>query len=117
MPERIPPREYALKDLALSAAPSVSMLAAVISLVAPNYIEGTKKTLVHTERGTIYVERGKAEAYQAAIYFIQDTHGKGRSVLVVPDDTSFYFLSGVTAPTRVYVFTPGVLTPGKMAIR
>ena len=114
MPERIPPREYALKDLALSAAPSVSMLAAVISLVAPNYIEGTKKTLVHTERGTIYIERGKAEAYRAAIHFIQDEHRKGRSVLVVPEETSLYFLSGVTPPARVYVFTPGVLAPGKM---
>jgi hypothetical protein len=114
LPERIPPRENALTDLPLNLAPSVAMLAAVISLVAPKYIEGMKKTPVHTERGTIYVERGKAEAYQDAIHFIQDGRRKSRSVLVVPEDTSLYFLSGVTPPTRFYSFTPGVLAPGKM---
>ncbi len=38
----------------------------------------------------------------------------GQSVLSVPEDTSLYFLSGAYCPTRVFLFTPGVLVPGKM---
>ena len=38
----------------------------------------------------------------------------GQSVLSLPEDTSLYFLSGSYCPTRVYLFIPGSVAPGKM---
>jgi hypothetical protein len=38
----------------------------------------------------------------------------GQSVLSIPEDTSLYFFSETQCPTRVYLFTPGALAPGKM---
>jgi hypothetical protein len=36
------------------------------------------------------------------------------AVLSIPEDTSLYFLSGTHCPTRVNVFAPGMVAPGKM---
>jgi hypothetical protein len=67
-----------------------------------------------TERGTIWVLKDKAESYRLAIQFIKDEAARGESVLSVPEDTSLYFLTATHCPTRVFVFSPGVLSPGKM---
>lgn len=67
-----------------------------------------------TERGIIRVPQQVADNYRAAISFIRAKSARSESVLSVPEDTSLYFLSGTTCPTRVFVFTPGVLAPGKM---
>ena len=67
-----------------------------------------------TERGTIRVSKHLAENYRAAIQFIKQKASLGQSVLSIPEDTSLYFLSGTHCPTRVFLFTPGVLVPGKM---
>ena len=67
-----------------------------------------------TERGTVRVSKHLAENYRAAIQFMKEKASLGQSVLSVPEDTSLYFLSGTYCPTRVFLFTPGVLVPGKM---
>ncbi len=67
-----------------------------------------------TERGTVRISKHLAENYRAAIQFMKAKASLGQSVLSVPEDTSLYFLSGTYCPTRVYLFTPGVLVPGKM---
>jgi hypothetical protein len=67
-----------------------------------------------TERGTIRVAKQTAENYEAALVFMKEEGAKGESVLSVPEDTSLYFLSATHCPTRVFVFTPGVVSPGKM---
>jgi hypothetical protein len=67
-----------------------------------------------TERGTIRVSKHMADGYEAAIQFMKEKAALGQSVLVVPEDTSLYFFSETYAPTRVYLFTPGALAPGKM---
>jgi hypothetical protein len=67
-----------------------------------------------TERGTVRVSRQLAENYKAAIQFMKEKASLGQSVLSVPEDTSLYFLSGTYCPTRVYLFAPGALAPGKM---
>jgi hypothetical protein len=67
-----------------------------------------------TERGTIRVSKHLAENYRAAIQFMKQKASLGQSVLSIPEDTSLYFLSGTYCPTRVFLFTPGVLVPGKM---
>lgn len=67
-----------------------------------------------TDRGTIRVPKKMAENYEAAIQFMKEKAALGQSVLSIPEDTSLYFLSGTDCPTRVYLFTPGALAPGKM---
>lgn len=67
-----------------------------------------------TERGTIRVSKHMEENYAAAIQFMRQKAALGESVLSVPEDTSLYFLSETICPTRVFLFTPGVLVPGKM---
>ena len=68
-----------------------------------------------TDRGTIRVSKHMAESYQAAIQFMKEKTALGQSVLSVPEDTSLYFLSGMECPTRVYLFIPGAVAPGKMS--
>jgi hypothetical protein len=67
-----------------------------------------------TGRGTIRVSKHLAENYRAAIQFMKEKASLGKAVLSVPEDTSLYFFSGTYCPARVYLFTPGVLVPGKM---
>ncbi len=45
---------------------------------------------------------------------MKEKNAQGESVLSVPEDTSLYFLSKTHCPTRVYIFSPGLLVPGKM---
>lgn len=67
-----------------------------------------------TQRGLIYLPLGMAAQYQAAIRIMKDAALRGESTLSVPEDTSLYFLSGARSPTRVFSFTPGIVSPGKM---
>ena len=67
-----------------------------------------------TPRGTVRVSKSRAENYAAAIQFMKEKASAGQSVLSVPEDTSLYFFSGTYCPTRVFLFTPGALAPGKM---
>jgi hypothetical protein len=86
-----------------------------VYLHATAFDRGTKTFVpLTTERGTVRVSKHLAENYTAAIKFMKQKAALGQSVLLVPEDTSLYFLSGTYAPTRVFLFTPGVLVPGKM---
>ena len=67
-----------------------------------------------TERGTVKAYPGKVRGYAAAIRFMKEKAAAGHSVLSLPEDTSLYFLAGTPCPVRVYAFTPGVISPGKM---
>jgi len=67
-----------------------------------------------TDRGTIRVPKQMAANYRAAIQFMKEKAALGQSVFSVPEDTSLYFLSGTYSPTRVYLFIPGSVAPGKM---
>jgi hypothetical protein len=74
-------------------------------------------TPLTTERGMIRVPKQTAENYLAAIAFMKEKAAQGETVLSLPEDTSLYFLSATICPIRVFVFTPGVLSPGKMTDR
>jgi hypothetical protein len=67
-----------------------------------------------THRGTIFVPNQVAANYRAAIDFMRRETALGNAVLSIPEDTSLYFLSGTASPTRLFLFTPGLLAPGKM---
>jgi hypothetical protein len=67
-----------------------------------------------TDRGTIRTWPSLTAHYQEAIDFMKEKNAQGESVLSLPEDTSLYFLSKTHCPTRVYIFSPGLLVPGKM---
>jgi hypothetical protein len=94
--------------LCLATLAPVTLHATAFEAIAKNFVPLT------TERGTIRVSKHLAENYRAAIEFMKDKAAHGEYVLSVPEDTSLYFLSGTYAPSRVFLFTPGVLVPGKM---
>ena len=52
--------------------------------------------------------------YAAALAFMRDKNSRGEVVLSLPEDTSLYFFTGIEAPLRTYVFTPGIVAPGPM---
>jgi hypothetical protein len=94
--------------LCLATLAPVALHARAFEATAKNFVPLT------TERGTVRVSKHLAENYRAAIQFMQEKAARGEYVLSVPEDTSLYFLSGTYAPSRVFLFTPGVLVPGKM---
>src|ERR1700730_643480 len=67
-----------------------------------------------TNRGTILVSPHMRDSYQIAIRFMKEKAALGEPVLSVPEDTSLYFVSETYCPTRVYMFLPGIMAPGKM---
>jgi hypothetical protein len=92
----------------------LALLAPVYSRVRAREAEASDYVPLITDRGTVRVSKDKAEAYARAIQFIKEKNALGETTLSVPEDTSLYFFSETQCPTRVYLFTPGVLAPGKM---
>jgi len=86
----------------------VMLHARAVEMGAKNYVP------LRTDRGTIRAPEETVVAYKAAIAFMKEKAALGESVLSVPEDTSLYFLSGTYCPTRVYLFSPGAVAPGKM---
>jgi hypothetical protein len=84
--------------------------------VRTRMIEAGAKDFVplSTARGTIRVSKTMTESYTTAIQFMKEKASLGQSVLSVPEDTSLYFLSETECPTRVFMFIPGLVAPGKM---
>jgi hypothetical protein len=92
---------------------SVGMFGAVAVLIGSPYQQGMRNTsLFRGPRGDLYLPTRKASRYDAAVRFMREKAEMGESVLSVPEDTGLYFFAGMECPTRVYVFSPGVLTPG-----
>jgi hypothetical protein len=99
---------------ALEIALCVACLTAVFIHTQMKEAPAKKFVSFSTDRGIIRVSNHMAENYKAAIQFMKDKAALGQSVLSVPEDTSLYFLSGTQCPTRAFLFTPGVVAPGKM---
>ena len=87
---------------------SVGWYAHQTSFVAKSYVPLT------TRRGTILVPPHLKESYERTMAFMKEKAASGEPVLSVPEDTSLYFLSETYCPTRVYMFLPGIMAPGKM---
>jgi hypothetical protein len=86
----------------------------VISTLAPMYSWNRTAELIQTPRGNIFVPPEQAKGFREALDFIARQSRVGQSVMVVPEDTMLYFLSGTTAPARVFSMVPGTLAPGEM---
>jgi hypothetical protein len=64
-----------------------------------------------TPLGTIFTYRSEADIFPKIISFIQEQKKLGKRVLILPEETLLYTLSGTEAPTRWYQLTPGILDP------
>lgn len=93
--------------------PYLAVLLTVLVDVGPLYSHGHANISLRTPRGVIYAGPDKLLAYRSALDFIDRKKGEG-GIMSIPEDTSLYFLAGIEAPTRLYQFGPGVLSPGKM---
>jgi hypothetical protein len=92
----------------------IGCLAAVLFHAVLLGMHDPQRAPLRTDYGTLRVPLDVARNYEAGIRFLKDKNAKGESVLIVPEDTTMYFLSGTQAPTRVYLFTPGIVAPGRM---
>ena len=89
-------------------------LVAAWGVVVRTTVPGDRLVPLVTERGTIRVSRHMAENYLAAIRFMKEESARSETVLVLPEDSSLYFLSATHCPVRELMFDPGVVVPGKM---
>ena len=97
------------------ALPFAAILAVIILPLRGNPGRPIRPTdRLVTDRGLIYLQSGMARPYQEAIEFMQSAAKRGEATLSVPEDTSLYFFAGVPSPTRVFAFTPGIVSPGPM---
>jgi len=112
VPRRDQPRRIILRSELLLAMGCVAVAAFTAVRVTADRSDLVQLT---TKRGSILVPSQVAANYKAAIAFIEEKNRHGELVLSVPEDISLYFLSGQNSPTRVYVFSPGTVVPGKMA--
>ena len=87
---------------------------AAVAVVAVVKGRRVNPVALETKYGTLRVNQRVAENYRAALKFLQEKKDRGDAVLILPEDTTLYFLSDTHTPTRVYPFTPGVVAPGRM---
>lgn len=66
---------------------------------------------LYTPVGTIFTYRSEADLFPKIVSFIQEQKKLGKRVLILPEETLLYTLSGTEAPTRWYQLTPGILDP------
>lgn len=99
----------------VASLPYFAAVATVGVILWPHYYQWSAGQVPFaTSRGVIYTLPEQSAAYHSVLVFIQDHKQSDESFLSVPEDTSLYFLAGLRCPARVYAFTPGVLSPGKM---
>jgi len=98
-----------VRTLFVLSAPALALAFAV-----GHYVPARNLAWLTTPRGSIRTSKGMAENYRLAIDFMKEKAAAGEIVLSMPEDTSLYFLAETHAPTRLYLFTPGIVAPGKM---
>lgn len=92
----------------------IGCLASVSATAIARPSDNKNSTLLKTPRGSIRAPEKTVTAYLIAINFMKERTAQGEYVLSIPEDTSLYFLSDAECPSRVFMFTPGVIAPGKM---
>jgi hypothetical protein len=90
----------------------------VTLLAIPRYLDmRTGRVALESERGAIYVRETTLPAWADAVNFMRKAKQNGQAVMSIPEDTALYFFAGTLSPTRVFAFTPGALSPGRMTAK
>lgn len=92
------------------------LIAGLVIASVPNYrVRIDPADMLVTPRGKIGIyPHQKAAPYREMLAFFESAKAKGQSVMVLPEDTTIYFLSDLSAPSRFYELTPGVIAPGRV---
>jgi hypothetical protein len=69
--------------------------------------------VLHTPVGDVRRTPENVTLMTQFLPLMQQAKSRGERVMLLPEVTGLYFLSGMLAPTRNYVITPGILEPGK----
>jgi hypothetical protein len=85
-----------------------------VQMYSPYREMRTGRIAFNSERGAIYLPETMLPAWAEAVDFMREAKQRGQAVMSIPEDTALYFFAGVLCPTRVFAFTPGMLSPGHM---
>lgn len=66
---------------------------------------------LETDKGRIYAPADEATTFPEVIRFLKEKKAAGKTVLILPEETSLYYFSDVESPSRWYLIHPGVLEP------
>jgi hypothetical protein len=92
------------------------LCASVVALTLDYYPIRERSYVVSSERGLIYTSPEVGKGYSQALAFLESAKRQAQRVVVLPEDTSLYFLSGTSAPSRWYLVLPQVLAPGQPTV-
>ena len=90
----------------------------VATLTLEYYPIHSRSYVVSSARGMLYTTPEIGKGFSQALEFIEAAKRNSQRVVVMPEDTALYFLSGdfsnsTGAPSRWYIVTPQVLPPGQ----
>jgi hypothetical protein len=88
------------------------LCASVVALTLDYYPIRERSYVVSSERGLLYTSPEIGKGYSQALAFLESAKRNSERAVILPEDTSLYFLSGTSAPGRWYLVLPQVLPPG-----
>jgi hypothetical protein len=101
-----------------SGYPAASKLilaqAVVFSCILMPLYKAAPSTPLVTARGTIYTRPDLVAGYDRAVRFISEAKAAGKRVVLLPEDTALYFMTGTFAPSRWFCIPPAYMEPGKV---
>jgi len=91
------------------------LLAAEVVILALICIPQTSDRLatLETSWGTLRLEPDEANVARQILAFMSEQKRHGRQVVVLPEATMLYALTGTEAPSRWYLLQPGLLSPAQ----
>lgn len=100
-------------DGIFGAAIAGILCVSVATLTLDYYPVAQRSYAVSSERGMLYATPEIGKGFGEALAFLDSAKRQSQRVAILPEDTSLYFFSGTSAPSRWYIVTPQVLPPGQ----
>jgi hypothetical protein len=99
-------------DGVLGTVLAAILCASLVALTLDYYPIRERSYVVSSERGILYASPEVGKGYSQALDFLESAKRQSQPVVILPEDTALYFLSGTRAPSRWYLVLPQVLAPG-----
>jgi hypothetical protein len=107
LPERISGRMW--------QAVSIVLCSGVLACTTVRYPLHLKPFKVVSDRGSFRTWRSHGQAYAQVLSFLKSATSRSESFVILPEDTTLYYLSASYAPSRWYDLVPPVLPPSEQA--
>jgi hypothetical protein len=89
----------------------------ILALTFNYYPVHQRSYRVSTARGTLFATPSVGKPFSQVLAFMENAKRLSQEVVVMPEDTGLYYLSGTVAPSRWYIVTGQVLPPGETTAR